>query len=47
VLRDSTGAYTWGFIFLAIFALGCLAVNYFVFIKPARAMRATTVTILS
>lgn len=36
VLRDATGAYTWGFIFLAIFALGCLAVNYFVFLKPAR-----------
>ena len=28
VLRDATGAYTWGFIFLAIFALFCLAVNY-------------------
>ena len=27
VLRDSTGAYTWGFIFLGFFALGCLAVN--------------------
>ena len=36
VLRDATGAYTWGFILLAIFALGCLAVNYFVFLKPAR-----------
>jgi len=36
VLRDATGAYTWGFIFLAIFALGCLAVNYFVFLKSAR-----------
>lgn len=45
VLRDSTGAYTWGFIFLGIFALGCLAVNYFVFIKPARPMRAATVTV--
>lgn len=45
VLRDSTGAYTWGFIFLGIFALGCLAVNYFVFIKPARPMRAATVMI--
>jgi len=44
VLRDSTGAYTWGFIFLAIFSLGCLAVNYFVFIKPARPMLAATVT---
>jgi cbb3-type cytochrome oxidase subunit 3 len=45
VLRDSRGAYTWGFIFLAIFALGYLAVNYFVFIKPARPMRAAPATI--
>lgn len=36
VLRDATGAYTWGFIFLAIFALGCLAVNYLVFLRPSR-----------
>ena len=36
VLRDATGAYTWGFIFLAIFSLGCLAVNYFVFLRPSR-----------
>ena len=42
VLRDATGAYTWGFIFLAIFALSCLAVNYFVFLKPSRAMRLAT-----
>ncbi|HKO97351.1 MAG TPA: MFS transporter [Pyrinomonadaceae bacterium] len=45
VLRDATGAYTWGFIFLAIFALGCLAVNYFVFIKPSRPMQMATVSI--
>lgn len=44
VLRDSTGAYTWGFIFLAFFALCCLAVNYFVFIKPSRPIRMTTAT---
>jgi NNP family nitrate/nitrite transporter-like MFS transporter len=42
VLRDATGAYTWGFIFLAIFALFCLAVNYFVFLKPSRPMRVAT-----
>jgi NNP family nitrate/nitrite transporter-like MFS transporter len=42
VLRDATGAYTWGFIFLAIFALVCLAVNYFVFLKSARPMRIAT-----
>jgi NNP family nitrate/nitrite transporter-like MFS transporter len=27
VVRDATGAYTLGFIFLAIFAIGCLLVN--------------------
>ena len=36
VLRDATGAYTWGFIFLAMFALFCLAINYVVFLRPAR-----------
>jgi NNP family nitrate/nitrite transporter-like MFS transporter len=45
VLRDATGAYTWGFIFLAIFALGCLAVNYFVFLKSARSVRVAAVLI--
>lgn len=45
VLRDATGAYTWGFIFLALFALMCLAVNYFVFLKPSRPMRAATAMI--
>jgi len=44
-LRDSTGAYTWGFIFLAIFSLGCLAVNYFFFVKPSRPMQMATATI--
>lgn len=34
VLRDATGAYTWGFVFLAAFALFCLVSNYFVFLKP-------------
>ncbi|HKY27530.1 MAG TPA: MFS transporter [Pyrinomonadaceae bacterium] len=45
VLRDAMGAYTWGFIFLALFALMCLAVNYFVFLKPSRPMRAATAMI--
>ena len=44
VLRDATGVYTWGFIFLAVFAVFCLAVNYFVFLKPARRMRVATAT---
>jgi NNP family nitrate/nitrite transporter-like MFS transporter len=34
VLRDATGAYTWGFVFLAAFALFCLVSNYFIFLKP-------------
>src|SRR6185503_447652 len=40
VLRDSTGAYTWGFIFLAIVALFCLAIDFLVFLKP-RHMKVT------
>ena len=45
VLRDATGAYTWGFIFLAFFALLCLTINYFVFLRPARPTRLSTATI--
>lgn len=44
VLRDATGAYTWGFIFLAIFALFCVGVNHFVFLKAARPLRIVTAT---
>jgi MFS transporter, NNP family, nitrate/nitrite transporter len=44
VLRDSTGAYTWGFIFLAVFALFCLAVNYLVFLKRERPMQVAPVS---
>jgi NNP family nitrate/nitrite transporter-like MFS transporter len=43
-IRNATGAYTLGFVFLAIFALGCLAVNYFVFLRRAGGMRAAMVT---
>ena len=39
-IRNATGAYTLGFVFLAVFALGCLAVNYFVFLRRAGGMRA-------
>jgi NNP family nitrate/nitrite transporter-like MFS transporter len=42
VLRDATGAYTWGFVFLAVFALFCLWVNYFVFLKPGRSTSANS-----
>ena len=42
VLRDATGAYTWGFIFLAGFSLFCLATNYFIFLKPTRPLSTGT-----
>jgi NNP family nitrate/nitrite transporter-like MFS transporter len=38
-IRDLTGGYAWGFIFLACFALLCLLVNYFVFVRPSSARR--------
>jgi NNP family nitrate/nitrite transporter-like MFS transporter len=37
VIRDATGGYALGFVFLSIFALLCLIVNYFVFLRPQRA----------
>jgi MFS transporter, NNP family, nitrate/nitrite transporter len=33
VIRDATGGYALGFVFLSVFALICLAVNYFVFLR--------------
>jgi len=36
VIRDATSGYALGFIFLAVFALLCLAVNYFVFLHRQR-----------
>lgn len=33
VIRDATGSYVLGFVFLAIFALICLTVNYFFFVR--------------
>ena len=39
-IRNATGAYTLGFVFLALFAVGCLAVNYFVFLRRAQAALA-------
>jgi NNP family nitrate/nitrite transporter-like MFS transporter len=44
VIRNATGTYTLGFVFLAVFALGCLAVNYFVFLRRAGGMRVSMVT---
>lgn len=44
VVRDASGAYTWGFIFLALFALMCLGVNYFVFLRSSGSFRTATAT---
>ena len=36
LIRDLTGGYAWGFVFLASFALLCLLAHYIVFIRPSR-----------
>jgi NNP family nitrate/nitrite transporter-like MFS transporter len=36
LIRDLTGGYAWGFVFLACFALLCLLVHYLTFIRPSR-----------
>ena len=33
-VKDATGSYTLGFVFLSLFSVICLVVNYFSFIKP-------------
>ena len=43
VIRDATGNYWPGFILLAVFASLCLAINYFVFLRPSRGERAAAV----
>jgi NNP family nitrate/nitrite transporter-like MFS transporter len=35
LVKDWTGSYTFGFVLLSLFAVGCLAVDYFFFIRPA------------
>jgi NNP family nitrate/nitrite transporter-like MFS transporter len=35
ILRDATGGYAIGFVMLALFAIVCLLVNYFVFLRKA------------
>ena len=42
IVRDATGAYTIGFILLALFAIGCLLVNAFVLGKRRPQTSATT-----
>ena len=39
VIRDATGGYALGFVFLAVFSLGCLVVNHFVFVRRGRRQR--------
>jgi NNP family nitrate/nitrite transporter-like MFS transporter len=34
LIRDATGGYAWGFVFLACFALACLAVHYLALVRP-------------
>jgi NNP family nitrate/nitrite transporter-like MFS transporter len=36
IIKSATGSYTLGFVFLSLFALMCLAINYFVFVQRAR-----------
>jgi NNP family nitrate/nitrite transporter-like MFS transporter len=42
VIRDATGGYAIGFVLLALSALVCLAVNYFVFIRKGRGNRSAS-----
>jgi NNP family nitrate/nitrite transporter-like MFS transporter len=39
VIRSQTGSYALGFVLLSIFAGMCLAVNYFVFVRPQQKQR--------
>ena len=41
VIRDATGGYAWGFVFLALFAVACFCVNYFVFQRPSGERKAS------
>jgi NNP family nitrate/nitrite transporter-like MFS transporter len=36
VIRNATGTYAWGFVFLALFAFGCFGLNYLVFVGLAK-----------
>ena len=41
-IRDATGGYAWGFVFLSLFAAACLAINYLVFLRPDGKRRGET-----
>jgi nitrate/nitrite transporter NarK len=45
LIRDATGGYAWGFVFLACFALACLAVHYFTLVRPGGEARPTRATV--
>ena len=40
LVKDATGSYTIGFVLLSLFALMCLAINYFVFLRGASEEKA-------
>ena len=42
LVKDATGNYTIGFVLLSLFAAGCLAVDYFAFIRPTPAEAAAS-----
>ena len=42
LVKDATGNYTIGFVLLSLFAVGCLAVDYFAFIRPTPAEAAAS-----
>jgi NNP family nitrate/nitrite transporter-like MFS transporter len=44
VIRDATGGYAIGFVLLALSAVACLVVNYFVFIKKGPADRSASLS---
>lgn len=44
VIRDATGGYALGFVFLAVFALTCLAVNYFALLRRSKGENAAGVS---
>jgi nitrate/nitrite transporter NarK len=45
LIRDATGGYAWGFVFLACFALACLAVHYFTLVRPGGGAKPTKATV--
>jgi len=45
LVKDATGSYTIGFVFLSLFALVCLAVNYFTFLRGSGLERNTSTVV--